>query len=212
MLEWLRQNLGIITALTSVATLVVWFVFAQLFYYGFRRQHHSRVLINKGVGSAGLDAPCLICNMSKEPIFIQAIFAELETDDGRYLISATDKDESDNDLAGDKQTPKTRQGPLDTGRCFEIRRFKDLIQKAADAGGIGVTRGQPDNGETFRSLTVTVISVYGPEDEPFGAARKFEFSYDAEMGPGLTPSTDDTVKMTSGRDKKRVKELLREAC
>lgn len=212
MLEWFRQNASLISAFASVATLFVWVFYAQLLYYGYSRQRRPRVLINKGVGTADLDAPCLICNMSKEAIFIQGIFVDLETNEGSYSAPATDAEEGEVDPTQAKLGAITRQGPLDSGKCFEVRRFGDLLQRVATVAGLKLTDGLPDDPETtLRSLTITVVSIYGPEDDPFGAERKFELDCDEPGRVKIRPVSLDTTRLNSRQEKKRAKELLKRA-
>ena len=210
--EWISQNSSLISALANVGMLAIWAFYAQLLYMGFRRERRPRVMINKGVGNADLDAPCLICNMSKEPIFIQGIFVDLETSEGTHSASATDPEEGVIDPAEAKLGSRTRQGPLGSGSCIEVRSFRELIQKAADAGGLKLIDGRPaDDGILFRSLTITVVSIYGPEDHPFGAKREFSLECNDQDRVRLSPSDLDTKRLMTSKEKKRVKELLRKS-
>lgn len=211
MLDWLSQNSGIVSALANVGMLLVWIFYAQLLYNNFRRQRRPRVLINKGVGSADLDSPCLICNMSSESIFIESILVDLETTDGTYSVPVTDTDEQIG-LSDAKLVSRTRQGPLAAGSCLEIHRFGDFLQRAADAGRLKLVDGLPEDAEVaFRSLTVTVISIYGSEDKPFGASRKFELNCDERGRVRIKPASTDTARLSSRDGKKRAKELLEES-
>lgn len=53
--EWLSDNKEWIAPATSIGTLLVWVFYAQLLYSGYSRQTRPRLLINKGVGEAGIE-------------------------------------------------------------------------------------------------------------------------------------------------------------
>lgn len=88
-MNWLSQHHQSITALTSIATLMIWLVYAQLLYKGYRRQRRPRLIINRGK-SKDINALCIISNMSAEPVFIEYIVAELQTSHGTIVMDVTD--------------------------------------------------------------------------------------------------------------------------
>lgn len=209
MFEWISQHSSTLQVFTSLGTLAIWLFYAQLLYSNYRRDTRPRVLINKGVSKDDLDSPCLICNMSKEPIFIQCLVVELETSEGVFYAPATDSDEgldeNENRTTGDR----TRQGPLHGGSCIEVKNFRELIERAAAAGNITVSHGLPqDRDIEFLSLRLTVISIYGPEDHPFGAARSFSLDCSNVECPEIQPMSLDTERMTSKKDKEQVSKWL----
>lgn len=210
MIDWLNQNSGVLQVITSVCTLAIWLFYAQLLYTTYRRDTRPRLLINKGVGKDDLDSPCLICNMSKEPIFIQCLVVELETSEGVFCTTATDPDESlDDDENRKPVRERTRQGPLHSGACIEVKSFRELIERAAVAGGVQVDNGLPRDREVnFLSLRLTIISIYGPEDHPFGAARTFSLDCSDVQCPQIQPMSLDTERLTSRKDKRQVEQWL----
>ena len=64
MIEWIKDNQGVVSVGVSIATLLIWIIYAQLLYLGFRRQRTPRMLINRG-RKKDLDALCIISNMSR---------------------------------------------------------------------------------------------------------------------------------------------------
>lgn len=211
MLEWMRQNTDILSVVANFGTLLIWLFYAQLLFSGFRRERRPRMLINKGVGGADLDAPCLICNMSKEPVFIQSILVELETTAGSFSAAATDTDEGEIDQSKASIGQRTRQGPLASGSCIQISRFATLIGRAASGGGLKLVNNRPEDPEIeFKSLSVTVAAIYGPEDDPFGARRVFNLTCDEAGNVKLTPRSVDTARLNSKRDKRKIKKWLRD--
>lgn len=212
MLEWIKDNTELLSVIASFGTLLIWLFYAQLLYYGFRRERRPRMLINKGVSAADLDAPCLICNMSKEPVFIQGIRVDLVTSEGTYSTPATDTDEGEIDHSQRLHGQRTRQGPLEPGRCIEIPAFKALIQRAAGVAGLRLTGGVPEDQHIkLRTLTITVMSIYGPEDHPFGARRSFDLRCDDDSDiVRLTPASLDTQRLTSRQEIREIKRWLKD--
>lgn len=211
MLHWIRENTDLLSVIANFGTLFIWLFYAQLLFSGFRRERRPRLLINKGVSAADLDAPCLICNMSKEPVFIQSILVELATSLGVFTTAATDTDEGEIDQAKASIGQRTRQGPLASGQCIQIHRFVALIQRAANAGGLKLVNGRPDDPQVqFHSIRVTVAAIYGPEDDPFGATRVFALEVNKDGTVNLAPVSVDTQRLNSWRDKRKIKKWLRE--
>lgn len=208
MLDWIKSNSEILMVAANFGTLLIWLFYAQLLFLGFRRERRPRILINKGVGAADLDAPCLICNMSKEPVFVQSILVELKTSEGQYLTSATDTEEGEQDATKTSIGRRTRQGPLDSGACFEVPTFRILLQKSADEAGVELRDGMPVDPEiVLEKLTVTVVAIYGPEDDPFGAQRAFRLDCEDDV-VRLKPETLDSDRLNSRHHKRRLKNLL----
>ncbi|QCF25782.1 hypothetical protein [Hydrocarboniclastica marina] len=209
MLDWIKNNSELLMVVANFGTLLIWLFYAQLLFLGYRRERRPRILINKGVGAADLDAPCLICNMSKEPVFVQSILVELATNDGRYLTSATDTEEGEQDTTKTSIGRRTRQGPLESGVCLEVPSFRILLQKGADAAGVELQDGLPVDPEVkLEKLTVTVVAIYGPEDDPFGAERVFGLDCEDRQRVRLRPETLDTERLNSRLDKRRLKDLV----
>ena len=73
--SWLRENHGAVSALASLATLVVWTLYFQMLLMNYRRTLRPKILINRGAGHR-LQAHCLIANMSAEPIYIEAVLLD----------------------------------------------------------------------------------------------------------------------------------------
>ena len=90
MLGWIAANADVLGLLISFCTLLIWAVYAQLLYAGFRRQRQPSLMLNRGHGR-GLDALCVVGNMSAEGIFVQYVTAELETARGTIHMDITDR-------------------------------------------------------------------------------------------------------------------------
>ncbi|WP_134495937.1 hypothetical protein [Microvirga pakistanensis] len=148
--------------------LFVWIAYLQVFVSSYRRQKRSNIQINRGAGF-GLEARCLISNMSAEAIYIESIIATVETNEGRWSCPVTELLEGRSDL-----DLKTRQGPLQAGRFVDIGSFHSLIEPAlqrstGSRGGIA-----SDDLKNLVFFKIKVIAVHGSEDLLAGATRRFD--------------------------------------
>lgn len=209
MLEWLSQNKEWIAPASSIGTLLVWLLYAQLLYSSLRRQTRSRLLINKGVGEEGLDSPCMICNMSHEPIYIYFIVVYLENSKCPVLVPVTDIEERAMNDGSNPLGLRTRQGPLESGSCLELMSFRVIIERAAFQAGIKLENGRPTDPDVrIEAVEFHVICIYGSDDHPFGAVRKFNLNFEDSGKPSISPATIDTHRNTSWSYKRKIKHWL----
>ncbi|MGR4067562.1 hypothetical protein [Billgrantia sp. C5P2] len=212
MFDWLFQHGDNVSVLTDIGTLIVWVVYAQLLYFSFRRQRRPRLLINRG-RKKDIDALCIISNMSAEPVFIQHIIAELDTSRGTVRVDVTDSTEKydkDDDQDGNHRTDPSpivqdgsHQGPLGPGSFVHIDSFAALTRRLASDGGFKMEGLRPLQDVVFRTLTIRLICIYGSEDLPVGAERRFVF-IDQQPGCGLVPKTWDTKRLSSPWQRRRL--------
>ena len=213
MLDFVSNNYVVITSITSIGTLFVWIFYAHLLYSGYKRQRRPRVLINKGIGGEFIDSPCLICNMSQEPVFLYFLMVKLKTDRGEYLAPMTDRegDELPDSDEGIGLRSRTRQGPLRSGDCLEFVTFRRMIQKLLDCADIEIEDGSPIvAGERPEWIEVHVICIYGSERRPFGAVRRFLIDCPEDGARiNLVPDTLDTASIRSKKYRRQIDHWLR---
>ncbi len=210
MLEWLSNNSNWITPATSIGTLLVWIFYAQLLYNGYSRQTRPRLLINRGVSDEGLDSPCLICNMSREAIYIYFILVFLENSKKSVLVPVTDCEEGAIGDSSSSIASRTRQGPLESGKFLELLSFRIILERAASRAGIELKEGVPvDPNVEISALEFHVVCIYGSDDKPFGAVRRFNLKTNDAGTPLLEPDTIDTRRKTSWRYKRRIRQWLK---
>ena len=65
MFEWISDNSETVNAVSSVAMLLVWIAYLQVFLISYRRQVRPKIVINRAAGSA-LNASCFVGNISSE--------------------------------------------------------------------------------------------------------------------------------------------------
>lgn len=213
MLNWISQNAQALNFFANVGTLIIWLVYAQLLYLGFRRQRHVHVIINRGKRK-DINALCIISNMSQEPVYIEYIIAELETSEGTLTLDVTDLDQEYNEGDKDSEQQKamslndsTRQGPLHSGDFMHIGSFSNVIKRLASEGGIEMEGHRPKGNLDFWSLKIELICMYGPKRSPFSAERSYDLSKQEPYGT-LVPLSWDTKQLDSLFQRYRLKKRL----
>ncbi|WP_404463105.1 hypothetical protein LG331_10015 [Vreelandella aquamarina] len=196
-MQWLNDNAQAISAVASICTLVVWVFYAQLLYNGYVRQRRPRIIVNRGKG-IGMDALCLISNMSSEAIYIQHLVAVLHTRDGMYELDVVEYQQQSGD--DEQACYRTHQGPLASGDYLHIQSFGAIVEQLTEHWQLdkhALKQQKP-------GLEIRVIAIYGSEDMPVGASRRFALNLSANPLHQLTPVKVDTQRMNSRRDRKRV--------
>lgn len=223
MLDWISQHQELLSLIINLATLLIWLVYAQLLYLGFRRQRRPRLIINRGK-KKDINALCIISNMSVESVFIEYIIATLDTSRGQIVMDVTDFEQQysdDDDLESNEEENRkarrvlndssvrenTRQGPLGSGDFLHIGTFNDLIARMARDEGIEMEHHRPKGDLTLDRLTIRLVGIYGPEDMPVGAERSFTLS-DNGVYCSLVPESWDTKRMASMRQRRELRKQI----
>ena len=196
-MQWLNDNAQAISAVASICTLFVWVFYAQLLYNGYVRQRRPRIIVNRGKG-IGTDALCLISNMSSEAIYIQHLVAVLHTRDGLYELDVVEYQQQSGD--DEQSCYRTHQGPLASGDYLHIQSFGAIVKQLADHWQLDehvLKQQKPE-------LEIRVIAIYGSEDMPVGASRRFALDLNTNPLQQLTPLKVDTQRMNSRRERKQV--------
>ncbi|EAU43244.1 hypothetical protein FP2506_10381 [Fulvimarina pelagi HTCC2506] len=180
--------------------LCVWVVYLQLLLNSYLRQRRSSILITRGAGT-GLKARCLITNMSQEPVYVTSLIAELQTDQDKSEIQLTDMRELSEDLGMDPRSAM-RQGSLERGRYLDIGHFDALIEQLAnDAPNI-------ERKTDIKAVEMTVVALYGPEELPVGAKRRFTVDWQADENTRITPNTVVTQQIHKNSERRRLMQEL----
>ncbi len=220
MYRWIAEHHQVLSVGASFGSLLVWLVYAQLLYLGFRRQRSPRLIINRG-RNKDINALCLISNMSAESVFIEYIIAELETSDGTIAMDVTDFEQEYNEGDEDDEqrtrpsqtqlslnaTENTRQGPIEPGGFIHIGTFCELVQRLARDEGIQMAGDVPQGTLEFHRLTLRLIGIYGPEHMPVGAERSFDLRVSGNQF-GLRPESWDTKQLASIRQRWKLRKTV----
>lgn len=209
MLTWISSNSQVLTVVVNFAMLLVWIFYAQLLLNNYRRQRRPRLLINQA-GGRGMHSRCLICNMSQEAIFVDFVLAALHTSSGERLLPVTDF-QFEQERDGAKQLEHgTHEGPLQPGSCLDVGMFESVYKRVSQVPLEGSKEPTPISGdEEIHRLEIQAVAIYGSEDLPIGARRRFAISgHDGEQRE-LRPETVDTQYYLSRRERRRMRDLMK---
>lgn len=170
-MEWIARHGDAIAALTGVGTLIVWIVYLQVFVNSYRRQLRATMLITRGPG-LGLQARCLLSNMSAGPVFVATVQVQLDKPDGPVAHPVTNI--IDSDAVGEQPSPM-RQGPLRNGETRDLGSFEQLLRHATEP-----QTSLQESLDGLRAITIEIVALYGSEDQPVGARRCFVLLNDGE--------------------------------
>lgn len=188
MWAWISENHGAISAIASCLTLVVWLLYFQLLYLGFRNTQRASILISIA-GGPQLAAECILANLSREPIYVEAVAISVHGEGGPSVRSLSDlqMDATRSDVRS-----SVMQGPLGSGEMIMLGSFRDLLLRA-DCEPAGAIR-----------FTLTAIGTYSGGDRLVAAEREFLLS------DGVLRSTSlEAHQLRSWRDRRRMRQLLR---
>ncbi|WP_337918686.1 hypothetical protein [Pseudaminobacter soli (ex Zhang et al. 2022)] len=192
-----------ITALTGLGTLMVWVIYLQVFISSYRRQLRATLLITRGAGQ-GLEARCFLSNMSSESIYVQSVLVALWAPEKSMAFPVTDILGLDNEAPADPWK-RTRQGPLGSGETRDIGSFGNLIEQ-------GLRALQTDSREgiapmAIQRLTIEVVGLYGSEDLPVGARRRF-LVLEENGRPRIQAKGIQTQQIRGRRERKKLESRL----
>lgn len=161
-MDWITQHDELVAALTGVGTLAVWVIYLHVFVASYRRQQRATLLITHGAAE-GAETRCFVSNMSSGPVFVQTVMVTLETEEGVISTPATDIRDIQDGMQVNS-LDRTRQGPVQQGQLKDIGSFKSLMSQGLDENTLPPAVG---------AGLVEVLGVYGSEDLPVGARRRF---------------------------------------
>ncbi|MEW5425069.1 hypothetical protein [Amorphus sp. 3PC139-8] len=204
MLNWLGENSGALNVAINLAMLVVWFVYLQLFLMAYLRQRKPKILINRGAG-VGMNAHCLVSNMSQEPIYVQSILGILKTDDKSWMMAVTDVEGLDENKPRSKEA--TNQGPLCQGDHMDIGTLGSLIERTRRCTELPDMDTPPS--DVFKEFELIVVAAHSSEALTIGAKRTFRFKPDTP-GDNIVPATIETEQISAMWERRRVQRLLKQ--
>ena len=209
MIDWLRDNADLLELGIGACTLLVWIVYAQLLFAGYRRHRMPSLIINRGRG-ADLDTPYVVGNMSEEAVYVQYVVAELTRGDGTISIDATDRELDPPGGERDGDVPEgiapalgdiSHQGPLRPNETFRLASGRRLLDRLAREDVDGLLLGAGDERFASTLLTLRLIAHYGPESRPIGAERAFRIER-TDAGLVLVPESWNTRRLASRRERR----------
>lgn len=187
-MSWLLQNANVVSALASAGMLVIWSLYAWLFYQEFRRQRGSQLFIHEA-GAEDLGSTCILVNLSKEPVHILCSMAA----HGNHVVQLRDAEQGNG--AGPVQ--RNKQGPLGMGESLELASF-DQIRRELE-----LTEGSDD--QDFSQFEIRVAAIHGFRQWPIGARRRFRIDHRSSK---IWPMQEHTDQMRSKRQAAEVRRWI----
>ncbi|OHY97951.1 hypothetical protein [Salinicola sp. MIT1003] len=219
-MEWLSEHSKAISAITSILTLFVWFFYAQILYRNFARTRRPRIIINRGHGN-DLTSLCLISNMSSEPIFLEHIIVTLHTSKGSLTNDMIDceadhqQDGPDTEGSSEaeheerRQGMQSSQGPMLSGSYSHVGTFEAILKRLCSVHGVALERNRPTDDTVFHFLDIRVVAIYGSEDHPIGAERRFRLHMKEGDACTLVPVSLATKRYANRLQRWRVRQWIR---
>lgn len=217
MLKWLIEHTSLVASLATLLTAVVWTFYAVLFFREFARQRRPFFVIHQARGS-GLDALCLLVNLSKEPVHVLCVLAVLHTRRGTlaHRVQGFRSVARGAETGQDLRT-SIKQGPLASGAYLDLGSFEAMLDAAAaelqrnDNGD--VAPGDPmdayDIAREVQQLEIRVVALHSAHESPVGAWRSFGV-YARGDEVAIEPAMLLTRQMASRAEARTVRAWLRE--
>lgn len=202
-MDWITEHSDLINVMSNVGMLVVWITYLQVFLAGYRRQKKATILINRG-GGGGLDAHCLVTNMSAEAIYVHTLIARLKGPSGTIACPITEPDESEQWQEPSDLRLWTRQGPLESGKVRDMGTMQAILDHVRSAC---LSADAVQAARNADELELQVIAVYGSEDVMVAARRCFRIVHDP-AGMELRPLTLATEQIRSLRERRHIIEMI----
>lgn len=198
MFDWLRDNAAVVSALGSLATVVIWLLYLQLFYRNFRLQQEPHLIIKQGHGF-DLDTPCYVSNMSQHPVDVMAVLIDAHHHGEHVTVGAPQ-------TSGGAPEPKRIDQPLAAGSYLQLDTFRALLQRVVER----VPRGDPSSAGGEIILEVRIVALVGAQQVPRGARRRFEISYGGDREQ-VRPVDVLPEQLSSRRQRRLAREWLEQA-
>jgi len=200
MLDWLSQYSNIINIFINACVLLVWVFYAQLLLSSYWQYRRSRLLINQIKGK-DLDATLLVANMGEQPVFIQGLLADVQTDDRAFTQVLTDVELHATGDDPDATSRTTAQGTLSSGGYMELGAFRDLVRWTVPQ----------DQQHRCRSLSVRIVFLHGSSRRPVGIWRRFTLNHEQADRPRVYPAMFEPRRLSRPWHAGRVRGWLEES-
>lgn len=204
MFAWVGQNAESISALAGIATIVVWLAYFQLMYSQFSSARRPRVYIQQ---SGGFDSgsSCQLVNMSQQYLDIVCVRLVAEFPKGTVVCSLHEYPlRPKGDEASKRLQDAAQVGALAPGNAARLGVFEALLRYtlAEAPPHLRPTDEPPESAplDSVEALEVRVVAMFGEEDRPIAAYRRFAISRD-DGDLSIRPSTLRSVQLSSRRQR-----------
>lgn len=207
MLNWINDNSGALNFLTNIGMLGIWGFYLQLFLVSYRRQRKAKIIVNRGAGN-GIDAHCLVSNMSAQAVYMQSILVTVRAADGSWTGAITNVDSDEGTESDIVARRGQRQGPLEAGAFVDLGPYEKLMYQGL-AHALGDHDSMP-RVDDIRTIEIIILAIYGSEDLMVGARRRFDIDRGRGMVPQLKPCSISTEQLGGRRHRRWLEGLMRD--
>lgn len=185
----LQDYTSLASVTVSAGMLLVWVVYAWLFFQEFQRRRSAVIFIHEA-GGGRPDSRCLLVNLSQEPVHV---LCSLAVSDGisMRLQSTTEQDKL-------SVVQQAKQGPLRSGDSLVLGSF-EKISRELDRVGKRQARHKP------QLIEIRVAVIHGFREWPVGARRSFRIEVDSRR---VTPNMPTTEQLRSQQQAREVRRWL----
>ncbi len=172
MISFLSEYAHILNVMLNAAMVLIWVAYLHFFTVNHIRQSRNVVHIDLGAAE-GAHSRCLVTNLSAKAIYVQAIVAELSSDDRSSMTQITDKDEI---RPEDVENPlsRTNRGTLQPGQTMDIGSVENLVSRAR------IHLSEDWHSDEVDEVTLTVVGISGQAERIFAASKTFEAKKSAD--------------------------------
>ena len=176
------------TSLASVAVsggmLLVWMVYAWLFFQEFQRRRSAVIFIHEA-GGGRPESRCLLVNLSQEPVHVLCSLAVCDGSSMR-LQNSNQQDQL-------SVVQQAKQGPLRAGDSLLLGSF-EKISRELDRVGTQRTRRKS------QLIEIRVAVIHGFREWPVGARRSFHIEEETRRVIPEMPTTEQLHTKRQSRE------------
>ena len=172
MLGWIDAHSDTLQVVFSGLMALIWIVYLQLFFFGFRRNRRPKIVVDLGAGT-GLGARCLVGNLGFEPIHVYEVFVTIAGDGESHTAAVTERAGLTEDELNDP-LEATNRGPLKSGDSYTIGRIADLVERTRNHSGADL----PDR--EVRKVEIMVVATTAASTAVVAAHRVYHLRWKGE--------------------------------
>lgn len=186
----LQNYISLASVAISAGMLLIWTVYAWLFFQEFQRRRSAVIFIHEA-GGGRPDSSCLLVNLSEEPVHV---LCSLAVRDGTSMrLHLQDSSEAD----GLSVMQRAKQGPLKAGDSLILGSFETISRE--------LDRIAPQTGRESQLIEIRVAVMHGFREWPVGARRCFRVEEETRR---VAPTMSITEQLHSHRHSREVRQWL----
>ncbi|MEX2606990.1 MAG: hypothetical protein WD708_06560 [Kiritimatiellia bacterium] len=195
-----------ITAVTSILMVIIWIVYLQLALMQYRRANRPFLIIHHA-HEAAPSALCMFVNMSKEPVHIECVRANVLRKGEETIRYVTDYHRITPDDRNVQS--RLRQGPIQPGGYLILGAFEDILLGRQSNGEEAQTKSNLSGLKDIEQLTLSIAVVHGPSLTHIGARRSFHIEAE-DGGEIIRAQSVYTEQLTSRSKRNQVRRWVEE--